>query len=254
MTSSKIYPVSYNKDYYAVMSNDIIKGKQEMTLQEARIIRLLVTQVVKQDNDLKTYTVRIQELAEFLKIDSSNLYKDILKFCENLLEKKVRIGTGNPRQPWKIFQWISLAEYDGNGNITLKLSEEIRPYVIELNNWFTQYQLSNILSMQSFYAVRLYELLKMTDGIEKYKNEFEFTVQELREYFCCENKFDRISQFKGKVIETATNEITDKTDLRVIPTYKKTGRSITHISFEVHYQPRKQLDGQSTLFGGDSNE
>lgn len=253
MALTRIYPIKYNKEHYTVVSNDIIKGKQEMTLQEARIIRLLITQVVKEDKDLKTYTCRIQDLANFLGINSSNLYKNILKFCENLLDKKVRIGTGNPKQPWELFQWISLAKYDGNGNITLKLSEQIKPYVIELNKWFTQYQLCNILSMQSYYAVRLYELLKMNDGLNQYTNNFEFTLKELRKYFCCENKFERISQFKQKVIVTAINEINTKTDIKVTPTYKKTGRAITHIDFEVHCQSKKQLNGQVT-FGGDADE
>lgn len=248
MEISKIYPVNYNKEFYTVMSNDIIKGKQEMSLQEARIIRLLVTQVVKEDKDLKTYTMKIKDLSNFLGISSSNLYKDILKFCENLLEKKVRIGTGNPKEPWRIFQWVQLAQYDGNGSITLMLSNQIKPFVIELDKYFTQYKLSNILTMNSYYAIRLYELLKMNDGLNQYITDFKFSIKELREYFCCENKFERISQFKEKVIETATKEINDKTDLKVYPTYQKTGRSITHITFEVHYQARNQqfcLDGEN---------
>lgn len=253
MAETKIYPISYNKEHYAVMANDILKGKQEMTLQEARIIRLLITQIVKQDADFKSYTCNIQEFANFIGIDSSNLYKNVMKFCNKLLDKKVFIGTGNPKQPWKTFQWISYAEYDGNGNLTLKLSEQIKPYVLELEKYFTQYQFKNVLAMQSFYAIRLYELLKMKSGIDQYNIDYKFTVTDLREYFSCENKFERISQFKEKVIETAVREINEKTDLRVIVTYKKTGRSITHIIFETYLQSRKQIDGQIG-FGGDTDE
>lgn len=53
--------MQYNSEYFTVAANDIIKGKQSMTLQTARLIRLLVTQVVKEDKDLKTYSCRITE-------------------------------------------------------------------------------------------------------------------------------------------------------------------------------------------------
>lgn len=54
MAKSKDYDMTYNAEHYTVAANDIIKGKQSMTLQTARLIRLLITQVVKEDKDLKT--------------------------------------------------------------------------------------------------------------------------------------------------------------------------------------------------------
>jgi plasmid replication initiation protein len=252
MNNYKPYPVTYNKEHYTVMANDIIKGKQEMTLQEARIVRLLVTQVVKQDKDLKTYTCRIQDLAKFIGIDSSNLYKGIQKFCSDLLGLQVRVGTGNPKEPWEIFQWIQLAKYDGKGNLTLMLSNQIKPYVVELDKWFTQYQLCNILAMQSFYSIRLYELIKCQDGVTRTeKNYHEFTIEYLREYFCCEKKYQRISQFKEKVIEIAVKEINKKSDMRINPVeYIKTSRAITSVRFFVHLNYNQlQLAGKINLFG-----
>lgn len=249
MEVSKIYPIAYDKKHFVVMSNDIIKGKQEMSLQQARIIRLLITQVVKQDKDLKTYTCRIHDLAEFLEIATSNLYRDVRQLCSDLLKLQVKIGTGNPREPWRIFQWLQLAQYDGNGNITLMLSNQIAPFVLELDKYFTQYQQANILTMQSYYAIRLYELLKMQYGINQYTSNFNFTIDELREYFCCENKYKAFKDFRVRVIEIAVNEINSKTDLLVTPTYLKTGRTITNIDFEVHYQFKKQLYGHVNIGG-----
>ena len=82
MAKSKDYDMTYNAEHYTVAANDIIKGKQSMTLQTARLIRLLITQVVKEDKDLKTYSCRIIDLAKFLNIDSSNLYKHIRTICD----------------------------------------------------------------------------------------------------------------------------------------------------------------------------
>ena len=81
--------IDYNKNHYAVMANTIIKGKQTMSLQEARLIRLLITQIAKNDKDFKTYKVNIQELAEFLEVDSSNLYREIREICQSLMTRTI---------------------------------------------------------------------------------------------------------------------------------------------------------------------
>ena len=138
--------IDYNKNHYTVMANNIIRGKQSMTLQEARLIRLLITQIAKDDKDFKTYKVNIQELARFLEIPDNNLYRDIRNICQSLMSRTIKIQNGNQ---WKIFQWLQLAEYDGHGTVTLMLSNQIAPYLLQLNAWFTQYQLKNILVMKS---------------------------------------------------------------------------------------------------------
>lgn len=235
MAKSKDYDMTYNAEHYTVAANDIIKGKQSMTLQTARLIRLLITQVVKEDKDLKTYSCRIIDLAKFLNIDSSNLYKHIRTICDCAMKSVVYIGTDNPKQPWEMFHWVSMAKYDGEGTITLRLSDEIKPYVLELEKWFTQYQLKNILEFSSYYAIRLYELLKCRDGESKNtKSELEFSVTELRACFDCEKKYKLFADFKHKVIDIAVREINEKSDIWVRPTYQKTGRAITSIIFEVH--------------------
>jgi len=233
----KKYPMIYRKSNYAVMANDIIKGKQEMTLQEAKIIRLLITQVAKEDRDLKTYTVNIKELGEFLGISVSNLYRDVFDLCDRLLDRKIKIESkkDNKKEAWVIFHWLQLAQYDGHGQLTLMLSEQVKPYVLELDKWFTKYRYENILAMNSFYAIRLYELLKMTINMSaKSKNDFtQFKIDYLRNYFSCESKFLRISDFKRKVIEIGIREINNRSDLFVSVEYIKTKRTITDVKFYI---------------------
>jgi plasmid replication initiation protein len=251
----KVYPLAYNGKHYTVMANDIIKGKQEMTLQQARLLRLLITQVVKEDNDFKTYFCKIKDFATFLGISKNNLYRDVREICRQLLKLTVDIGSGNPKEPWKTFQWVQLAQYDGNGTIKLMLSEQIKPYVLELDKWFTQYQLVNILSLQSFYAIRLYELIKCQDGINREEKEYlEFTIDYLRQYFCCENKFKRISDFKRYVIELSIREINLKTDILLITEYIKTGRTITSVRFYIHCNPHQLNNKSLNSLGGDSDK
>lgn len=229
------YPILYNREHYTVMANDIIRGKQDMTLQESKILRLLITQVVKEDKDLKTYTCKIADLAAFLDIPRNNLYRDVRSICDNLMQRVIRVGTKDPKRPWKMYHWVSSAEYDGRSTLTLCLSDEIKPYVCELEEYFTQYQLVNILEMSSYYAVRLYELLKSDEcKVREDDNRLAYSMDYLRQYFCCENKYKNFSQFKEKVLQTGVREINQKTDLTVGEmTFAKTGKRITGVVFEL---------------------
>lgn len=230
--------IDYNKNHYAVMANAIIKGKQTMSLQEAKLIRLLITQIAKNDKDFKTYCINIQELAKFLEVPDNNLYRDIRNICQSLMTRTIKIQNGSQ---WKIFQWLQLAEYDGHGTVTLMLSNQIAPYLLQLNAWFTQYQLKNILAMKSFYSIRLYELLKLALGENKKKKmEYMFSIQALREYLECENKFKKIIDFKKKVLDIAVRDISEYSEYNCTYECKKTSRSITDIMFYLELKEQKQ--------------
>lgn len=252
MPRKRTHEMAYKAENYTVMANDIIRGKQSMTLQEARLIRLLITQVAQGDTDYQTYSCRIVDLADFLGVPKNNIYRDIPDICKGLMQNVVYIGTGNKRSPWRMFHWVSLAEYDGAGTITLRLSDEIKPYVLDLEKWFTRYPLGNILAMRSYYSIRLYELIKCQDGVGRAEKDFiDFDIEELRQACGCEGKFERISQFKAKVIELAVQDINQNTDIWVEVEYIKTGKRITNVRFHIHDKPKKrkkkQLPGQMEL-------
>lgn len=227
--------LSFNQEHNTVIANDILMGKQSMSLQTARLIRLLVTQVAEHDKDLKTYTCRIADLADFLGVSTSNLYRDVRAVCESAMRSVVCVGTGNAKQPWELIHWVSMARYDGAGNLTLRLSDELKPYVLELSAWFTQYKLKHILSLSSFYALRLYELIKCTDGrTGGYQSELVFDLEDLRRVLGCEKKYTAFKDFRKRVIEVAVREINEKTDIYIIPTYRKNGRAVASVAFEIH--------------------
>ena len=226
--------INLNPEHYAVMANDIVRGRQSMTLQAARLIRLVIAQVVKEQDDLRTYTCNIANLADFLGIPRNNMYRDIVSICETLHKSVVYVATGNPKHPWEMLTWLSLSKYDGNGNLTLRLSEDIKPYVLELEKYFTQYQLKNVLQFSSFYALRIYELIKCFDGKQRgSKDLVEFTVQELREAVDCIDRYKLFADFKRRVLDIAVGEINEKSDIEIVPEYTKEGRAIKKVRFYV---------------------
>lgn len=222
----------YDGSHYSVVGNDIIMGKQTMTLQAARLIRLVIANVLKEDKDLRTYTCTLTDLAKFFNISQDNLYRDIQKICETLHHSSIYIGTDNPKRPWKLVSWVSMSEYNKDGSLVIRLSEEIKPYVIALKNNYTQYQIKNMLEFNSFYAIRLYEILKCAQGKTE-SNEVRFSVKQLREMLGCENTLQDFRDFRKRAIEKAIQEINQSSDIYVIPNYIKEGRSITTVCFDI---------------------
>lgn len=222
-------------------ASKVIQGKQTMTLQVARMIRLIVAQVAMADDDLRTYTCKINELAKFLGVPTNDMYRDIRKICANMMNSYIYLGTENPKSPWKMIHWVSTAEYDGMGTVTIKLSEELKPYVIGLSSYFTKYKLGEILSLNSYYAIRIYEIILCELGEKRYMTtdryidveEISISIETLRKYLGCENKLIKMNDFYKKAIKVAVDEINEKTGIYLLTEYKKRGRKVDSIIFTV---------------------
>ncbi len=198
-----------NENNHVVMDNRLIESKQMMPLNAAKIVRMAIAKITYEDEKFRTYSCSITELAEFLRVSKSNLYRDIRGICDVLERSRVFVGTDDPARPWKRLQWIDYARYDGGGMVSMRLSKDVEPYLIGLRKCYTQYRLRNIVDFSSFYAIRLYELLIHQMNLLDYNgNEtFSYTVDELRELLFCETKFTRFADFRRKVLNLAVREI-----------------------------------------------
>ncbi len=240
-------------NFNVVQANDLLRSKQDcLSIAEARIIRLAIAQTLQEDTELKEYTCSIPKLARYIGINSKHLYSDIENIISNLMKRVIQIKANykdkKGEYPWIMFHWVSRASYK-DGTITIKLSEELAPYLIGLNEYFTKYEYEKIVCLPTTNSIRLYELLvsyytvrktesKMNslaiyDGIELFPNEIAFTVEYLREYFDCIDKYPNTSDFIKNVIETSIKAIQKKDILPVSYRTERDGRKYTHVIFNV---------------------
>ena len=66
------------------------------------------------------------------------------------------------------------------------------------------------------------------------KNEFIFTVEWMRDYFNCNDKYPNTGDFVKRVIDGAVKAIVKNTLMRLSYRTVKKGRSITHIVFKLN--------------------
>lgn len=244
--------IKYNKDFYVIQANELVRSKQDdLTLLEAKLIRLAITQVLRDDTDLKTYSCNVVELANFLGIDNHNIYRDIQDLSKSLMKKSIFIKDKTQpkrkgKENYKIFHWIDYVDYT-DGVITFKLSDSLKPYLIGLEQLFTLYGYDAVIGLPTNYSIRLYELIAsyqnmtvrfMPDtnytDIPIEKNEFIFSIDWLRDYFNCNDKYPNTGDFVKRVIDGAVKAIVKNTLMRLSYRTVKKGRSITHIVFKLN--------------------
>ncbi len=253
-------PIKYNKNYFVVQANELIRSRSdEMTVLEAKLIRLAIAQILKEDTDLRTYTCNISKLADFLGIGRQNIYKEIDDLTTKVMKKLVYVRdkdgrtdkNGNPY--YKKFHWVDRAEYR-DGEITIRLSEDIKPYLVELNELFTKYGYQEILSLPTNNAIRLYELLwsyssmQFQTGAHAYtfegealdKDEILFTVDFLRDYFNCQDKYPNTGDFVKRIIKAGIDDINEHTVFPCQYRIVKEKNRITKIIFKIGNWPTSE--------------
>lgn len=252
MEKNNAIAIRYNDDFAVVQANELIRSKQDsLTLLEAKLIRIAIAQVVKEDTDLKTYTCKVTELADYLGISRSNVYRDIQKLSKSLMKKSIFIkDTSQPnkrgKENYKIIHWIDYIEYS-DGTLTFKLSENLKPYLIGLDKFFSSYGMYTLRETPSYTALRVYELLISYSNMciqpganPNYTNipiaddEIIFTLDWLREVLNFEEIYPKNREFLLRVIEPSVKIIRQQTFMS--PTYRlvKEGRSIKYIVFKLY--------------------
>lgn len=256
--NEKQYPIKYDPSYYVVTANDLIKGKQKMDLRESKILAIAISQVVKEDKDFKTYTTTVPELATFMDIDENSLYRDLEGICRSLCQQIIEIQVGGEnargRKKWKIFHWISSAAYD-DGKLTLRLSDDIKPYLLDLEAYYSQTLLGTLMTFRSYYATRLYQYL-VADMGARWGNveEWTFTCEQIRDIFqpyikddkgnIVKELYTRTYNLIQKTIKPALEEL-GASDFAYVWDYEehraaKRGRPLESVSFKAIFFENKE--------------
>ncbi|UZR99809.1 replication initiation protein [Chondrinema litorale] len=230
-TSSKQKTVSRS---LVVKSNDLINARFNLSVAETRIILLMVAQINMDDEDFKTYKVRIKDFMESAGISSNtkNVYSRAREYTKKLMKRVLEI----PKEDgtWLQVSFISSAEYPaGRGYVELQFDPKLKPYLIKLKQRFTTYEAQNVLSLGSFYSIRLYELLKQYEKIGKRT----IGVDELKDLLGILDSYKSYYLFKQRVIEQAKKELDENCDITFSYKEIRMGRKVVEIEFNIIRQP-----------------
>ncbi|KWT85465.1 replication initiation protein [Candidatus Magnetominusculus xianensis] len=218
-----------NLKQLVVKSNELIEAHYRLSLNEQKIILCMISKIKPDDKDFTPIRISVEELTAMLDV-SGKYHAEIRKLANSLRHRDLHIH--NPQEEFYLdTSWLSASKYYyGKGYLELEFSAMLKPYLLELRERFTAYQLQNVIRLNSLYSIRLYELLKQYGKIGKR----EFEVIELRKILgIADNEYKLYNDFKRNVILTAQTELSAKTDLQFTFDEKKTGRAVTGLIVHV---------------------
>ncbi len=224
------------KNIMVVKSNRLVEARYKLNLNEQKIILYAVGKLDRNKNKFNILELDIREFTELIGTTHER-YTEIREIVTNLMAKQVRIDTLDRDL---VANWISSIEYiKDTGKIELEFSEKLVPYLLQLKEQFTTYELKNVLNLKNKYAIRIYELLKQYENI-KFR---EFELEKFKKMIGCESNHSRFNNFRDRVLEPAKQELDKHTDISFEYEKVEKGRKVTGIKFTI----KGKIDKQKAL-------
>ena len=257
-----------------VMDNKLIRASYKLTVNEIRLILVAVSQMPKDDEPVdpkKAYYITKNDFVR-LGVDPKNVARDIRSACKDLLSRVITIKTpiGDLDTHWvhnvlhfksEVFERLKkehpdaesdeefisslrlhnlmdslpmIANSDDNLIARVVLHEDIIPYISQLREQFTQLVLDDVVDFGSFYSYRVYLMMMQfrSTGICSIK------ISDLRETLELKDKYEATKDLRKWVVDTAVDEINEKSPFNVTYEMTKTGRKFTHLMLK--FKPKKK--------------
>lgn len=206
--------------------NGLIQAKYSRGLVETRIVDACIAQIDSKHEltPERIFELTAEELFEMSDLDNMDaVYHQLKVAAKNLIDQKLLIP-----EAVKWINWFSSVEAPpGEGKIKVRFSVDIKPYLFAIEGNFTSYIQKHTLRFKGSYSHRIYEFLRQWLSF----GNKEFSIAELKDRLELDNEYERIDDFKRRVIDPAIDEINQYSDLWVKYSQRKTGRKVTHFLF-----------------------
>ena len=242
-----------------VKANNIIEASYQLSLNEQRLILAAIACIPKGEEvtDNIGYCVTRESFIE-LGVNPKTASREIREACDRLFNRVITItteaGTFKTRWVQDIMRYNSdwalanpefIKEVTGSDPYAedyilaaIRFSKSVLPFISNLSSNFTQYFLQDIAGVSSGYSVRFYELMMQfkSTGYRKIR------LDDLRNMLDLNDKYPLTADLKRWVIDTAIDELNEKSPINITYKLLKTGRKFTHLELKFNKKsPSKKI-------------
>jgi plasmid replication initiation protein len=214
-------------------ANAITTARYEYSELQLDVFFFLLSKLKKEKKDT-IYELSIKEMSDLT--GKQYRYGYLRKATEQMGSRMFEVENEvSYKQMW-MFQHIEYIK--GAGIIEVKLAESITPYLFDLKDNFTSFELYAALKLGSKYAKRIYTICSQWKDIGETKamdiTDFKHKLGLI------DNKgneqYTKVSMFQKFVLDTAVKQINEHTDLKISYVLEKKGRSFKNIKFTIRVQ------------------
>jgi plasmid replication initiation protein len=223
-----------------VKDNALMNASYNLDLVEQRLILLAIVEARESGKGINAndpLTIHAETYINQFGVHRNTAYQALKDACKDLFarqfsyqEKRAK-GTANITS-----RWVSQIAYvDDSAYVELIFAPAIVPLVTRLEEEFTRYDIDQVSSLTSAYAVRMYEILIQWRTVGKTP---VIDLQEFRKRLgVLDSEHLRIEALKRRVVEVAIKQINEHTDITASYEQHKHGRVITGFSFKFKHKP-----------------
>lgn len=223
-----------NKLSYCKANELIENSKQEKNTYAGKCLRYISSHLTKEDVFFPVMVFDVREFCVICNLDPECrenrrfIRATILELSDASkggLMLKSPTGWSTPI-PWLKY---AFCKNDGSHQIAVVLNSALEKYYLGLQKRFTQVDLATTLNLEKPNSVPIYEIMKM----HAYRHSGVVAIEDLKERLNLEGKYARFSNFKSRVLDSAIDEINEKTDLKVSYQVKCNKRVPTDLVFSI---------------------
>ena len=213
-------------------ANELIqKGRFALSLQQQKIILYLISQIQPKDEEFKIYEFDIAEFCKVcgIEVDSGRNYEMLREQIKLIADKSmwIRLADGTD----SLLRWIEKPQIqEGSGKIRIRLDNDMKPFLLQLKERYTTYELIWTLYFRSKYTIRLYELIKSIHYHELETYTKRYSLEEITELLDAKT-YKTYQTLKTRVLIPATEEITKYSDKNISFSTIRKGKKVIGIEF-----------------------
>lgn len=198
-------------------------------------IFLYLLSILRKDNPNGVYEIVVKDLSAATGKEYKYAY--LRKATEEMGSRMFEVST--PKRLEQLWMFQRVAYVLGEGRIEVEFANPIKPYLFDLKDNFTSFQLYAALRLGSKYAKRIYAICSQW----KDKGQTQtFSLDELKKMLHLlddkgNEQYKPLSMFRKFVLDESVKQINQRTDLQIDYTLQKRGRSFQNITFTVKAQP-----------------
>ena len=222
--------MNLDEDNLVYQSNNLINANYDMTALEQKILLINISIINKKDTDFGLNVFRIKDLADLLQCSPELLYRDLPKLSKKIISKVVEVYNSE-KDELEQFNIIHYAKYKNKkGIVEFEINPRAKPYLLQLESFFSSFELKNALRLVGKYSIRLYQITKAS----LYKREMYIPLEEFKNTLKLTQKsYDRFNNISNKILIPSVKEINKCTDIELSYETVLSGRKAIGIKFKM---------------------
>ena len=210
-------------------ANNFVQASYSMTLDEMRILSLTLGVFNPKNPYKRGFDFTVAEFCKhFPEVNPDIAYTQVRNAVLKISKRWVTL-VDNEHELTEVALIHKRSYFKKEGRFYIEFHDELIPYISELHDNYTKYQLVNIGAFSSTHSIRLYELCS------QYRDTGwrQTSLNDLKEWLQVSDKYERYNNFNQRVLTPAIDEINAKSDLLVSVEPIKRGRSIVSLKFTI---------------------